>query len=110
MSDAGLLIVSTTFPDRAGAEAVAGHLVDAGLAVCAQVGADLVAFHRWQGELRREAEVAVVLKVLSDRYDLCAGELKLRHPYEVPQILAWPATKVDPAYLAWARGHAPERP
>ena len=50
-----------------------------------------------------------MLKVLSDRYDLCTGELKLRHPYEVPQILAWPAAKVDPAYLAWARGHAPEQ-
>lgn len=104
MSDGGLQVVTTTFPDRAAAERVAAHLVDAGLAVCAQVGADLVAFYRWQGEVRRDTEVAVVLKVLPERLDLCCGELKLQHPYDTPQIVAWPAGRVDAAYLAWARG------
>ena len=104
MSDGGLLVLATTFPDRDQAEKVAGLLVDAGLAVCAQVGADLVSFFRWDGAVRCEREVAVVLKVLPDRYELCAGELKLQHPYDVPQIVAWPVSRVDPAYLAWARG------
>ena len=55
----GLLMLATTFPDRAGAETVARKLVAAGLAVCAQVGADLVSFYRWQGEVRRDTEVAL---------------------------------------------------
>ncbi len=104
MSDHGLLVLATTFPDRAGAETVARNLVAAGLAVCAQVGADLVSFYRWQGEVRRDTEVALVLKVLPDRYELCAGELKQQHPYDVPQIMAWPAPRVDADYLAWAHG------
>ena len=29
------------------------------MAVCAQVGADLVSFYRWQGQLSRDEEVAV---------------------------------------------------
>ena len=109
MSDGGLLVLSTTFPDREQAEKVAGVLVDAGLAVCAQVGADLVSFFRWDGAVCREQEVAVLFKVLPDRYDLCAGELKLLHPYDVPQIVAWPAGRVDAAYLAWAQGKAGPR-
>ena len=104
MSDAGLLVLTTTFPDREQAEQVAGLLVDAGLAVCAQVGPDLVSFFRWDGTVQREREVSVVLKVLPERYDLCAGELKLQHPYDVPQIVAWPVGRADAAYLAWARG------
>ena len=44
------------------------------------------------------------LKVLKNRYELCVGELKLLHPYEVPQIVGWPAARVDEAYLAWAKG------
>ena len=104
-----LKIVVTTFADRAVAEKTAHLLVDAGLSVCAQVGADLVSYFRWDGAVRREQEVAVLIKVLPDRYELCAGELKLLHPYDVPQIVAWPAGRVDAAYLAWARGKAGDR-
>lgn len=105
MNDGGLLILTTTFPDRSTAERVVALLVDGGLAVCGQVGADLRSFYRWEGELRDTAEVAVTLKVLPERYELCAGELKLQHPYEVPQIVAWPAARVEQSYLDWARGN-----
>jgi periplasmic divalent cation tolerance protein len=99
-----LMILATTFPDRATAERITGLLVDGGLAVCGQVGADLVSFYRWEGELGRTAEVGAVLKVLPDRFDLCVGELKLQHPYDIPQIIAWPAGFVSREYLAWAQG------
>lgn len=102
MSD--LLVLATTFPDRDSAERVVSLLVDGGLAVCGQVGADLRSFYRWQGELEETSEVAVTLKVLPERYELCAGELKQQHPYEVPQILSWTASRVDRDYLDWARG------
>ena len=99
-----LKIVVTTFPDRQSAEKTAGLIVDAGLAACAQVGADLTSFYRWDGKVKRDAEVAVTFKVLQDRFDLFAGELRLQHPYEVPQIISWSAEYVDRAYLEWARG------
>lgn len=107
MSDDSLMVLATTFPDRASAERVVALLVDGGLAVCGQVGADLRSYYRWEGALRKEPEVAVTFKVLAARYELCAGELKLQHPYEVPQIVGWAAERVDAAYLAWARGEAP---
>jgi len=110
MSEHGLLVVATTFPDRAHAEAVARNLVDAGLAACAQVGADLVSFYRWEGEVHREPEVALVLKVLPERWALCAAELKQQHPYEIPEIVAWPAPRVDADYLDWARGRKDGQP
>jgi periplasmic divalent cation tolerance protein len=99
-----LMILTTTFPDRATAERVTEFLVDGGLAVCGQVGADLVSFYRGDGQLSRATEVAVVLKVLPDRFDLCVGELKLQHPYDIPQIVAWPSAFVSREYLAWAQG------
>ncbi len=101
---AGLMILTTTFPDRDSANRVVALLVDGGLAVCGQVGAELDSVYRWQGEVRTDAEVAVTLKVLPARYELCAGELKLQHPHEVPQIVGWSCDRVEAAYLAWARG------
>lgn len=99
-----LRIVVTTFAERGVAEKVASLMVDAGLAVCAQVGADLVSFYRWEGVVKRDQEVAVTFKVLHDRFDLFTGELKLQHPYDIPQIISWPAEYVNRAYLDWARG------
>jgi periplasmic divalent cation tolerance protein len=99
-----LRIVVTTFAERDIAEKVAGLMVDGGLAVCAQVGTDLVSFYRWDGVVKREQEVAVTFKVLHDRFDLFTGELKLQHPYDIPQIISWPAEYVNRAYLEWAQG------
>jgi periplasmic divalent cation tolerance protein len=102
-----LRVVVTTFPDRESAEKAAELMVDAGLVVCAQVGADLVSFYRWDGAVKRDDEVAVTFKVLQDRFDLFTGELNLQHPYDVPQIISWPAFYVNKAYLDWAKGKKP---
>lgn len=104
MSGDSLMILSTTFPDRPTAEKVAHLMVDAGLAVCAQVGADLTSFYRWEGQLQKDTEVAASFKIRPERFDLFCGELNLQHPYDVPQILAWPAGYVNPAYDDWSRG------
>lgn len=106
----GLSIVHTTFPDRAEGERVAHLMVDAGLAVCAQVGADLVSFYRWDGRVEKDAEVAVAFKVLDERMDLFVGELTLQHPYDVPQILGWPAVLVHEDYLKWAKSGGHDTP
>jgi len=104
MKDGELVIVATTFPDRESAAQIARLLVEGGLAACAQVGADLTAFYRWDGDIQCEDEVGVHFKVLGERFALFAGELKLQHPYDVPQIVAWNASYVDTDYLAWTRG------
>ena len=102
-----LRVVMTTFPDRISAEKVAHLMVDAGLAVCSQVGADLLSFYRWEGEVKRDEEVAVTFKVLEVRFDLFAGELNLQHPYDVPQIIALSADYVNKSYRDWALGKKP---
>ncbi len=104
MSSVVMRILVTTFPDRVVAEEVTRLLVDAGLAVCGQVGADLISYYRWDGAVKRDEEVSVTYKVLAERFDLFVGELKLQHPYEVPQLVAWPADWANTAYLEWANG------
>ena len=99
------MILNTTFPDRRTAEKVSRLMVDAGLSICAQVGSDLTSFYRWEGQLQQDHEVAVTFKILRDRFNLFCGELDLQHPYDVPQMLAWPATFVNKAYSDWAEGN-----
>ncbi len=104
MSDDKLMILTSTFPDRVIAEKTAHHLVDAGLAVCAQVGADLTSYYRWEGAVQKGAEVAVTFKVLASRFPLFCGELELKHPYDVPQMIGWTADHVSASYARWAEG------
>ncbi len=104
MKTTDLRILETAFPDREQAENVTRLLVDAGLAVCGQVGGDLVSFYRWEGQVKQDKEVSVRFKVLSARFELFVGELKLQHPYEVPQLIAWQADWANESYLAWAKG------
>jgi len=102
-----LMILVTTFPDRGTAETAARNLVDAGLAVCGQVGPEMTSIYRWEEALKTDTEVRLTLKVLTERYALCEGELKMTHPYDVPQIIGWPASHAEAAYLAWAKGRTP---
>ena len=104
MSYASLMIVTTTFDDRQKALEVSRLLVDAGLAVCSQVGERMDSFYRWEGEVVQAEEFRVTFKVLGDRFDLFCGELKLVHPFAVPQLVAWPAGHTDKDYLNWAKG------
>jgi periplasmic divalent cation tolerance protein len=104
MSSSDLMVVTTTFDDREKALEVARLMVDAGLAVCSQVGDKLDSFYRWEGKVVQSSEVRVTFKVLGDRFELFCGELKLNHPYDVPQVVGWPAAYADKAYLDWAKG------
>ena len=100
------MVVSTTYPDQAQAFQACQQLVGAGLAACGQVGSPLQSCYRWEGALHQDQEFPVTFKVLTDRLKAFVAELKSLHPYEIPQITAWPAVYVDPDYLAWARGGA----
>ncbi len=104
MSYAALMVVTTTFDEVEKAREVSRLMVDAGLAVCAQVEQPMQSFYRWKGEIISSGECRVTFKVLGDRFDLFCGELKLNHPYDVPQLVAWPADYVDHNYLEWAKG------
>ena len=104
MSERELVILTTTFADQEKAEKVASLIVDAGLAVCAQVGGVVVSYYRYEGKMQKDHEIPVTFKILPVRLDLFLGELKLQHPYEVPQIVGWPAPYVDTNYLQWAKG------
>jgi periplasmic divalent cation tolerance protein len=108
VSNEHLMILVTTFPDRASAEKVSWLMVDTGLAVCAQVGADLTSYFRWDGQVQKDAEVAVTFKVLGARFDLFCGELTLQHPYDVPQLMAWAPSYVNAPYADWAHGKGNE--
>ncbi len=59
--------------------------------------------YRWKGELQDDTEVLMILKTRPERCEALAQRVKALHPYDVPEILALPATGGSDEYLEWVK-------
>ncbi len=99
MTDA--LLVITTMPDQAGAEALARQLVEEKLAACVNIGGPVTSVYRWDESLQRGTEVVLTIKTTRFRYPALQARIAEQHPYELPEVIAVPITSGLPEYLAW---------
>ena len=95
------LLVLTTLPERAAAEALARELLVARLAACIHVGATVRSLYHWKGEIETADETPVAIKTRVDLYARLEQAIRLRHPYELPEIVAVPITDGSAAYIDW---------
>jgi periplasmic divalent cation tolerance protein len=96
-----VIAVLTNLPDSESAFNVARELVRLRLAACVNVLAPASSFYRWEGREEQATEVPVLIKTTRQRYPELEAALRERHPYSVPEILAWPIEQGLPDYLAW---------
>ncbi len=105
------LIVLTTLPEPASAQALATALIADGLAACVNVLAPCTSVYRWQGKVETAAETPLLIKTTAAVYPALEAAIRARHPYELPEIVAVPVERGLPAYLAWvAASTAPSPP
>jgi len=95
------LLVLTGLPDRQTAINLAQTLVDKRLAACANVMDGCSSIFRWQGEVRTEREIPVLIKTRADRFASLQQEILVHHPYELPEIIAVPVEAGFQPYLDW---------
>lgn len=81
------------------AERIALTVVEEHLAACANVLGPCRSIYRWQGQIERTEEVPALFKTA--RPDPLIARIADLHSYDVPAIVAWPITAVQPAYAAW---------
>ena len=96
-----VIAVLTNLPDSDAAFNLAREVVRLGLAACANVLAPADSIYRWQGAVEEAREYPVLIKSTRERYAELEAAIRERHPYEVPEIIAWPIERGLPAYLAW---------
>lgn len=101
MAEAEALQVITTVDDRDKAHELARALVEARLAACAQVVGPIRSYYWWQGRLEEAEEWLLQLKTRPELYDELEAALRARHPYTVPEILAFPVARGHAGYLEW---------
>jgi periplasmic divalent cation tolerance protein len=97
----GCCQVTTTLPDQAAAERLAGVLVEERLAACGQVLGPVSSTYHWQGAIERSTEYYCHLKTTMARLPALQARIRELHPYEVPEIIAFSIADGDAGYLRW---------
>jgi periplasmic divalent cation tolerance protein len=95
------LIVYTTVADESTADRLGERLVDARLAACVQIVPGVRSVYRWDGVVRHDREVQLLVKTTADRFDALEAVLHEHHRYDLPEIVAVPIVRGSQAYLDW---------
>jgi len=95
------ILVITTCPDQACADALAEALVQQKLAACAQQIPGIRSFYQWKGNIEVDNEVLLHIKARASRFEEVAASINALHPYELPEIIAIPLEAASGPYLRW---------
>jgi len=95
------LIVLCSCPDESVAASIAAALVGEGLAACVNRLGAVRSTYAWEGEVRDDPEVLLLIKTRHARYPELELRLRALHPYALPEIIALPVVEGSEAYLAW---------
>lgn len=98
-----LVTLLCTCPDVASGEKIAGTLVNERLAACVNLLPGVRSFYRWQGETNEDAEVLLLIKTDTERFETIEALIRKLHPYDLPELIALPIVTGSAAYLAWLR-------
>ena len=98
--DSEVVLVLSTFSDRATAETCARHLVENRSAACVQIDGPIRSIYQWKGVIQTDEEFRLLVKTSPKSLDGCIAALKQHHPYELPEIVVLHAY-ASAAYASW---------
>lgn len=96
-----VIAVLTNLPDSESAFNLARHLVRRRVAACVNVLSPATSFYRWEGREEEAPEIPVLIKSTRERYAELEREIRALHPYDLPEIIAFPVEQGLENYLGW---------
>ena len=102
MSD-DAIVVFMTAANGEEASRLAEMLVGAHLAACVQILPEMESVYRWQGKIERQAEILLIAKTTTGKFDELEREVRALHSYDTPEIVAVPIVTGSAPYLEWLK-------
>ena len=100
-SPAEACIVLSSCADLTSAQLLAKGLVEDRLAACVTLLPGAQSVYRWEGQIKQESEVLLLVKTVSERLPALQAAIVERHPYELPELLAVFAGSGLDRYVDW---------
>lgn len=98
-----VIVVFMTAANREEAGRLAEMLVEKRLAACVQILPEIESVYRWQGKVERQREVLLIAKTTRSNFEELEKEVRARHSYETPEIVALPLSAGSGPYLEWLK-------
>lgn len=102
-TDLGALLAIATVPDQNLGVKIAEALLQQHLAACVHLLPAGRSMYRWQGSIEDRAETTLLIKTTTARYAEVEATIKRLHPFDIPEVLALPISRILPEYLDWMR-------
>ncbi len=96
-----LRLVLSTISSRDEAVRLGRELVQEGLAACVSIVPGCLSIYEWDGKLEEESECLLLFKTSARRLPELMEALSERHPYELPERLAFEPIESGRDYLSW---------
>ncbi|MDP3919784.1 MAG: divalent-cation tolerance protein CutA [Candidatus Omnitrophota bacterium] len=97
------ILVLTTVPNRKEARKIADRVLSARVAACVNILSGIESHYWWQGKKEKAGEVALLIKTRKSLYKQLEKVILKVHSYGTPEIIAFPISNGNPAYLKWLR-------
>ena len=95
------IVIFCAAPSIVEAKTIARFLVEERLAACVSLMPNVQSIYRWQGQVEEAEEVLLIIKSRASLWEALRARVMALHPYDVPELIAFPVSHGNPAYLAW---------
>lgn len=95
------ILIYMTAADKVEAVKISQALLEEKLVACANIMAPHTALYRWESQVKRSEEVAVIFKTRADLFDRARDIITARHSYDCPCVVALPITDGHQPFLDW---------
>ena len=102
-ADPEFTLVLTTACSPAEAGKIARTMVQRRLAACVQIVAPVTSVYRWEGKVREEEELILIIKTRTGLLPALQEAVLAMHSYDCPEIVEIPVAGGFTDYLDWVR-------
>ena len=99
------IIVHVTVPSKTAGEKIANVLLNNKLAACVNIIPGVSSFYTWKNKINEDAELLLEIKTKSRLFNSLEEIVINNHPYDVPEVIAFPMQFVSKSYGAWIEEH-----
>lgn len=96
-----MVLAYITTKDKAQAQEIGQHLVEARLAACVNIIDGMESIYRWEGKIESARESILIAKTSSEKQNQILEAVKELHSYSCPCVLFLPVLDGNPDYLKW---------
>lgn len=94
-------IVLITAPNEKSAHQMAKEIVDLKLAACVNVIPKIISTYFWEGKVKVEKEVLMIVKTTKAKLKKLEEEVLSMHPYDTPEFVSLDVEHVNRKYESW---------